>query len=157
MFLLHAQVVTQWNIPEKSGHVGQKRSRAGVLRNPTAVDNLAIRIIRDRIPEEELRAYLGQPFEDMVKFVVDVDLKVVALGGQLHADAEEVLLETGSRQEHLWGGNIYPDASAEERLEYTALTNIRPSQGNRTLLVQDESTRQAMKVIVEALIEMERR
>jgi len=45
----------------------------------------------------------------MVKFVVDIDLIKLAVGGEMHADAELVLLEEGSSQESLWGANIYPE------------------------------------------------
>jgi hypothetical protein len=45
-----------------------------------------------------LARLVGHPFEDMVKFVADVRRKIVAVGGELHADAEELLLEDGSNQ-----------------------------------------------------------
>ncbi len=51
----------------------------------------------------------------------------MAVGGELHADAEALLLQQGSRQEDLWGGNFYPWLEADKRVEYTALINIRPS------------------------------
>ena len=49
----------------------------------------------------------------MVKYVVDVERGVVAIGGELHADAEQVLLEQGSRQADLWGANYYPGRGRE--------------------------------------------
>ena len=91
-------------------------------------------------------------FGDMVKIVVDVRREVVAVGGELHADAEQLLLEQGSRQADLWGANYYPGRGAEGYLEYTALINIRPSQGNPSMEVQDVGTRSSIRSIVGRLI-----
>lgn len=112
-----------------------------------------IQILDRKITNQELREWLGHPFDDMVKFVVDVDRGIIALGGEMHADAEQVLLEHSSKQEHLWGGNVYPH-NEEEKIEYTSLINIRPAQQNRSMQVQDAQVRDRMKNIVEQWIEL---
>jgi len=78
-------------------------------------------------------------FKDMVKYVVDVRTRVVAIGGDLHADAEQLLLAQGSRQADLWGANHYPGRG-------------RPSQGNGGMEVADEGIRQAMRDATYSLI-----
>ena len=93
-------------------------------------DKPTIAIIRERIERSELERLVAAHFSDMVKIVVDLQREVVAVGGELHADAEQLLLEQGSRQADLWGANYYPGRGAEECLEYTALINIRPSQAD---------------------------
>ena len=47
-------------------------------------------------------------FTEMMKYVVDIERRLVALGGELHADAEELLIAHGSRKGDLWGANYYP-------------------------------------------------
>ena len=86
---------------------------------------------------ETLRSSLGKPYEEMIKFVVDVRFFKIALGGELHSDAEEVLLQNGSKQNDLWGGNIYPDAPKESQIRYTSMINIRPSQGQKAMEIKD--------------------
>lgn len=86
-----------------------------------------------RIDETELARLVDLYFRDMVKYVVDVRRSVVAVGGELHADGERLLLEAGSRQQDLWGANYYPGLGPERCIEYTALINIRPSQGNLSM------------------------
>lgn len=113
-----------------------------------------IKIITQKISNEEFRSFLGQYFDDMIKFVVDVERRVIALGGEMHADAEEVLLENGSTQQNLWGANIYPDRLGEEKLEYVSLINIRPAQQNRSMEIQDDVRRETIKNIVTELIEL---
>ena len=84
--------------------------------------------------------------------VVDVRRRVVAVGGELHADAEQVLLAQTSAQADLWGANYYPGRGPDGCIEYTALINIRPSQGNRSMELQDAETRRAVREIIHALI-----
>lgn len=101
---------------------------------------------------EQLRALVDGFFGDMVELVVDVERQIVAVGGELHADAEALLLEDGSRQTGLWGANYYPGLGGEDCIQYTALINIRPAQGNRAMEVQDAEIRRKVQGIVHRLI-----
>jgi hypothetical protein len=109
-------------------------------------------VIRERISTDELARLVKRYFEDMVKYVVDVERKVIAVGGELHADAEQLLLEDGSRQGDLWGANYYPGAGREKCIEYTALINIRPAQGNRGMEVSDLRVRDQIQRLTFELI-----
>lgn len=108
-----------------------------------------IRIIRNTIPEAELRGLAAESFGHMIKGVVDLGREIVAFGGEFHVDANNVLISDGSSQEDLWGFNWYFDVPQEERIEYTSLINIRPHQGNRRMEVVDESLRKRMRDIIE--------
>lgn len=110
-----------------------------------------IKIIKEKISDDELRSFLGKPFDDMVKFVVDIEKEIVALGGEMHADAEKVLLDNKSEQKNLWGGNIYPRESGME-IAYESFINIRPSQNNRSMEIQDNKLKIKIKDIVERLV-----
>ena len=98
-------------------------------------------LITSRVPAAQLAELVDRFFVDMVKYVVDVDRGVIALGGELHADGEELLLGDGSQQEQLWGANYYPGRGEAECIEYTSLINIRPSQGNRSMVIEDPEIR----------------
>ena len=89
----------------------------------------------------------------MVKAVVDVEKKIMAIGGDLHADEEVLLLQKGSRQQDLWGINLYPDKRKDEMIEFDSMINLRPNQGNRTRGVDDEMTRKQIAAIVNQLVE----
>lgn len=91
-------------------------------------------------------------FGEMVKAVVDVERRKIVIGGGLHVDAEKILLKDGSRQQDLWGFNIYPGLTKKDRLEYDSLINIRPKQNNRSMTIQDESLQQNISQIVNELI-----
>ncbi len=48
----------------------------------------------------------AEEFEDYIKIVVDIERKVMAMGGKLHADSENILIKNGSRQRNIWGGGF---------------------------------------------------
>jgi hypothetical protein len=109
-------------------------------------------IVESEIDPAELARLVHLHFEDMVKFVVDVERRVAAVGGELHADAEHLLLQSGSRQVDLWGANYYPGLGPDDCIEYTSLINIRPAQGNRSMLIADPLIRGRVREITFALI-----
>ncbi len=79
-----------------------------------------------------------QEHEGMIKIVVDIRRGILAGGGEMHADGETLLLENGSEQDDLWDANWYPGG---QRIAFESLINIRPAQGNRSIVIQDESLR----------------
>ena len=109
-------------------------------------------IVHTRIAPHELARLTGAFFENMVKYVVDIERQVAAVGGELHADAEQLLLDAGSRQTDLWGANYYPAKGREECIEYTSLINIRPAQGNRSMSIADPAIRKRVREITFNLI-----
>lgn len=112
-----------------------------------------IKIFKTKVQKSELDELARSLYGEMVKGVVDIERKIIALGGEFHADAERVLLEDGSKQMNLWGFNIYVQKNKDERIEYTSLINIRPKQGNSQIEVKDEKLRNQMKVIIDSLVD----
>lgn len=110
------------------------------------------RIVRTPVTAEDLHAAVTRGFQDMVKVVVDVRRGILALDGDLHADGEAGLLNDGSRQEDLWGANVYPAKPTAEQVEYTALINIRPRQGNRSMDIQDSRLREEVAAVIRKLL-----
>lgn len=89
----------------------------------------------------------------MVKAVVDVARGVMAIGGELHSDEEAALLDDGSRQQDLWGINLYALETGDDWIEYDSMINVRPTQGNRSRGVDDEATRDVIRRVVESLVQ----
>ena len=84
---------------------------------------------------------------------MDVRLKLLALGGGLHADEEAALIGQGSAQQDLWGINIYPEKPRSVWIEFDSMINIRPRMGNRSRGVDDAGARQLIIEIVDSLIQ----
>lgn len=110
-------------------------------------------IVRAPLSRAELIRLAEARFGDMVKAVVDVARGILSLGEELHADEESELLQDGSRQQDLWGINLYPERSGEASIEFDSLINIRPSQGNRSRDVEDPQLRERIRDVVTSLIE----
>lgn len=88
----------------------------------------------------------------LVKAVVDCAQGIMAVGGELHADEEQALLEAGAKQQDLWGVNLYLEKSLESSIEFDSMINVRPSQGNRSRNVEDPRMQQRIREIVSSLI-----
>jgi hypothetical protein len=106
----------------------------------------------DRVSFDELRRLAAGRFGDMVKAVVDLERRVMIVDADLHADQEAQLLAEGSRQEHLWGINLYPDLPEADWLEFDSMINLRPSWGNRSRGVDDPATRAKITGLVRELV-----
>ena len=91
-------------------------------------------------------------FVEMMKIVVDIRQEILAIDADMHADLETLLLENGSQQQDLWGANIYPLKDPGDQIEFTSFINIRPSQGNRGMEVNDSSTRASIRTIIGKLL-----
>lgn len=115
-------------------------------------DTPDIVIVAQRIDPAELAQLVLHTFGDMVKIVVDLERRLIAVGGGLHADAEHLLLESGSRQADLWGANYHPGSGPKECIEYTAMINIRPNQKNRGMLIEDPDVRERVRELTFELI-----
>lgn len=109
-----------------------------------------MRILNEVTDRDALNDLIGEYFDDMIKGVVDVERELLAVNAELHADLEAMLLEDGSKQENLWGINLYPEMDdIDDFLEFDSLINIRPRQGNRSRGVEDGKIREKIRNVVE--------
>jgi hypothetical protein len=123
--------------------------------NPNVTENESSEIIitSEPIGLERIAGMAAATFGDMVKGVVDIKLRLLAVGGGLHSDEEAALMGRGSVQEDLWGINIYPERPRSDWIEFDSMINVRPRQGNRSPGVDDASSRQLITEIVDFLIQ----
>ncbi|HLQ66346.1 MAG TPA: DUF5674 family protein [Candidatus Limnocylindrales bacterium] len=119
---------------------------------PELAEMSEILILLQRIEPDTLRRLVEDGFEDMVKFVADLGRGRIAIGGELHADAEALLLESGSRGSELWGANYYPGKGSEGCIEYISLINIRPAQENPGMAIANPAVREQVRELAHRLI-----
>lgn len=104
-----------------------------------------MKIIKEKITVRELREMAKAQFVDLVKAVVDVEQEIMAVGGELHADEEVLLMEKeGSKREHTWGINLYPEKRGKEFIEFDSMINLKPAFGNRSRGVRNPKIREKM-------------
>jgi hypothetical protein len=113
----------------------------------------SLQIVDKVISIEDLKKISEKMCGGLVKAVVDIERWIMVVDADLHADEESLLLESGSKQEYLWGINFYPEHYGDERfIEFDSMINLRPSCGNKSRNVDDPKTREKIRSIVNQLI-----
>lgn len=105
-------------------------------------------IIRSRATPKQMEQML-ETLGIYIKLAVDIQRGILAGGGELHADCEQVLLEDGSEQANIWGADWNP---RKQTVGYESLINIRPRAGNRSMEIQDPAIREQVTHIVQRLL-----
>ncbi len=112
-----------------------------------------IYLIEKPITRAELKKIAEERFGDLAKAVVDVNQKVMAVGGEFHSEEETFLIEkSNSKREDTWGINFYPDKPREEMIEFDSVINIKPASGNRSRDVEKQEIKERIKEIVYNLV-----
>ena len=114
---------------------------------------MKIRIIKEPISKKELIALAKEQFGNMVKAVVDIEQEIMAVGGELHADEEVILMEKqDSKRENTWGINLYPEKLEQEWIEFNSMINIKPFLGNCSREIEDLAIKGKIRNIVKKLV-----
>lgn len=89
----------------------------------------------------------------LCKAVVDIEKRIMVIGGSMHVDEEELLLDEDSEQNNLWGINLYPNQfGAPDFVEFDSMINLRPNLGNRSRGVENLETQKQILSIISELI-----
>lgn len=107
-----------------------------------------IHIVRNRAEPEQMRQML-EALGIYIKLAVDIDRRILSGGGDLHVDCELALLGDGSKQVNLWGADWYP---LTQTVGYESLINIRPSQNNKSMEIQNPVLQENIHQIVQSLL-----
>ncbi|WP_180277430.1 DUF5674 family protein [Nostoc sp. 'Peltigera malacea cyanobiont' DB3992] len=105
-------------------------------------------IIKTRATLEQVEQML-QTLKIYIKVAVDIEKEILAGGGERHSECEAALLEDGSRQRDIWGADWTP---FDQSIAYESIINIRPSQNNRSMIIQEPEIREQVKKITQELI-----
>ena len=105
-------------------------------------------IIRKKSNPDEIKK-MSEDFDGYIKLVVDIEQEILAGGGKRHVEGEQKLLESGSKQQNLWGGGL--DLQSGE-IDYNSMINIRPSQSNTSRDIMSEEVRKKFDRIVKELL-----
>lgn len=109
--------------------------------------------IVNKISVKELSVMAEKMYGGLVKADVDVAKSLVIIDMEMHADGEAELLESGSRQEDLWGINLYPAKfGADDFIEFDSMINLKPRQNNRSRSVEDKSIQEKIKSIISGVV-----
>ncbi|MEK9174416.1 MAG: DUF5674 family protein [Patescibacteria group bacterium] len=110
-----------------------------------------IKIVTSPMTKEELKESAHETFVSLVKAVVDIEREIMAIGGELHADEEAILIENGSKNKNLWGINIHLNEPENEWIEFDSMINLKPALGNRSRSVENAEIQEKIKKVVSIL------
>ena len=91
-------------------------------------------------------------FGGLVKAVVDIEKKIMVVDAAMHADEEKLLLEQGSKQDNLWGINLYPEIEGEDFIEFDSMINVRPRLNNFSRGIENKELQIKIVAIVHTLV-----
>ena len=112
-----------------------------------------MKIIKDSIKLEELKRIAEEQFGEFVKAAVDIEQGIMAVGGELHADGEALLIEKeGSKSESVWGINLYPGKISEDWIEFDSVINLKPAFGNRSRGIDNLEIQKKIRNIIGKLV-----
>jgi hypothetical protein len=110
---------------------------------------MSIRIITESISREDLQELANIWYKTLIKGAVDIESGLVALGGEWHIDACEVLTSSGSNKDNVWGFNILmSERSPENAFEYHSMINIKPIHNHKNMEIEFEDVRNKVFEIV---------
>ena len=114
---------------------------------------MEIKIVKAPINKKELIDMAKEQFGDLLKAVVDIEQEIIAVGGEMHADEEVILMEQeDSKREHIWGINLYPEKMGEDLIEFDSVINLKPSFGNRSRGIDVPKIKEKIRNIIKKLV-----
>ena len=109
-----------------------------------------MRILLEPIAKQDLINESTNFIDDnAIKAAVDIEKEIIAVDSPMHYDCEQLLLENGSKQEDIWGINLYLDSDdIDDLVEFDSMINLRPAQNNRSRSVENPETQAKIKQVV---------
>ena len=111
-----------------------------------------MKVVEEKISISELKEMASRMFGNLVKATVDIERGILVVDADLHSDEETYLLNNGSKQENIWGINIYPNEDKEKMIEFDSMINLKPSFGNNSRGVVDKDIQKKIIDIVNSKI-----
>lgn len=109
--------------------------------------------IEKPISIDKLKKIAQTRFGNLVKAVIDINKEIVVIDADLHSDQEAMMLKEGSKQNNLWGINLYPELfGTNDFIEFDSMINIRPSQGNMSRAVDKPEIQKKIRKVIDRLI-----
>jgi len=111
-------------------------------------------IVKDKITRDELKTIAHEQYGDIVKAVVDVEQRILGVGGELHVDIQSLLIEKENSQGHdTWGINLYIEKIGDDFVEFDSMINLKPLLGNKTRGVENLEIKNKILEIISKLVE----
>lgn len=106
---------------------------------------------KNRLPAKEEINSAKKHYNNYLKITIDIVKEIVAIGGEYHVDAEQIMIKNyNCKQKNIWGGGYELD-TGEYRTD--AMINVRPFHKNSTMIIRDPEIERKFLQIAKDTIE----
>ena len=112
-------------------------------------------LLRDIVSVNDLFTMQPQYFPDKVKFCLDIERRVVAVGEEMHTDMEYELYDDGSDDKNIFGGNILKNPVSVEWEAHPNIARNRELCIGTGRIITDEETSDRLREILSYWIRQE--
>jgi hypothetical protein len=111
------------------------------------------KIVKEKISLEEVKKLAHEQFGNVIKAVVDIEQRIMGVGGELHVDIQSILIEKeNSQASNTWGINLYLEKTGEDFIEFDSMINLKPVLDNKTRGVVNPDIQNKIREIVNKLV-----
>lgn len=112
---------------------------------------MSVVVLEKELTKEDIQK-ARKEYDTYIKITIDLDQNLVAIGGEYHADAQEILIKEYGGKKNIWGGGY---SLLTKQFETNAMVNIRP-EINPGMEILDPKIREAfLKIAKEKLKDIE--
>src|SRR5258708_13660679 len=114
---------------------------------------MAISVIKDKVTYKDILKS-REEYEFYIKITANIEKEIIALGGEYHADAEEILIEKHNcNSRKIWGGGYNINTKS---FETNAMINLRPGTNDSMEIIDSEIRKRYIKLVQDRLKEIEK-
>ncbi len=105
---------------------------------------MALVIVDKKTSKEDIKT-AREEYPEYIKITADLEKEIVIIGGEYHADAENILSEKfNSKRSDIWGGG-YNISSGN--FEVNAILNLKPGMNDSTDILDPEIRKRFLEVV----------
>ena len=108
-------------------------------------------LVKELTKEDVLHA--REEYDTYIKITIDLDQKLVAIGGEYHADAQDVLIREYGGKKNIWGGGY---SLLTKQFETNAMVNIHPETNPAMEILNPKIREEFLKIAKEKLKDIEK-
>ena len=113
---------------------------------------MAVVVISEQLTQENLKS-AREEYDRYIKITADLKKRIVAIGGEYHADAEQILTKKfDSKRSDIWGGGYNINT---KQFETNALINIRQPNNPNMEIIDPEARKRFLELAQEKLMNIQ--
>jgi len=113
---------------------------------------MSVVILNHDLTSEDIQK-AREEYDTYIKITIDLDQELVAIGGEYHADAQEILIREYGGKKNIWGGGY---SLLTKQFETNAMVNIHPETNPAMEILDPKIREEFLKIAREKLKDIEK-